>query len=100
MPNPLQPLLDQLPKPMRNKYFVVLAAFFFWMVFFDKQDIITQWRLQRMVNRLETDREYYSAEVKKADLESKDIQENRERLAREQYYMKRPDEDVFIIVEE
>jgi cell division protein FtsB len=53
-----------------------------------------------MVNRLETDREYYSAEVKKADLESKDIQENRERLAREQYYMKRPDEDVFIIVEE
>lgn len=85
---------------MRNKYFVVLAAFFFWMVFFDKQDIITQWRLQRMVNRLEVDQEYYSAEVKKADLESKDIQENRERLAREQYYMKRPDEDVFIIVEE
>ncbi len=65
MPNPLQPLLAQLPKPMRNKYFVVLAAFFFWMVFFDKQDIITQWRLQRMVNRLETDRGYYSAEVKK-----------------------------------
>jgi len=100
MPNPLQPLLNQLPTPLRNKYFVVLVAFFAWMVFFDKQDIWTQWRLQRMVNRLEEDQTYYSKQVEQAELDREDIESNRERLAREQYYMKRPDEDVFIIVEE
>lgn len=98
--NPLQPLLDQIPKPFRNRYFLVLVLFFAWMVFVDKHDVLTQWRLQKSVKTLEADMEYYKEKVEEAKQDRLDLEINREKFAREKYYMKKKDEDVFIIVEE
>lgn len=100
MANTFKAIRDQLPAPFRNKYFVVLALFFAWMIFLDKHDVLTQWRLQRTVNKLEHDREFYTKKIEEAEQERLELDINDEKFAREQYYMKKPNEDVFIIVEE
>ncbi len=64
--NPLKPLFDKVPKPLKNRYFLVLAAFFAWMIFFDKHDLLTEWRLQKTVNKLEAKKVYYQEQIKVA----------------------------------
>jgi cell division protein DivIC len=93
-------LLSLLPAPMRNKYFLILVAFFLMLLFFDKHDLITQVKLQRTVNKLESDKAHYLQKIEEAEAERDAFESNKERFAREQYKMKRPDEDIFIIVEE
>lgn len=95
--NPLQALIEEIPAPLRNKYFLVLVAFFAWMIFFDKHDFITQWQLQRTVDKLEKDKQYYSKKIEEAEQDRYDLEVNREKFAREHYYLQKSDEDVFII---
>jgi len=94
---PLQLLLDQVPAPLRNKYFLVLALFFAWMIFFDRHDFITQWQLQRSVNKLEQEKEDYTEKIEQAKKDRLDLEVNKEKFAREKYYMKKRNEDVFIM---
>ena len=98
--NPLQVLLEEIPAFLRNKYILALILFFGWMLFFDKHDVITQWRLQRTVNRLEEDKAFYREKIEEAKKERLEIEINKEKLARERYFMKKDGEDVFIIVDE
>ena len=95
--NPLQPLLDRVPAPFKNKYFLVLVLFVFWMVFFDRSDMLTQWRLQNSVEKLEEDKVYYSKKIKEAQQERLDLEVIKEKFAREKYYLQKQNEDVFII---
>lgn len=94
-----QPLLDLIPPPFRNRYFLVLAVFFFWMIFIDKHDVVTQWRLQRTLNKLEAEKAYYHQKIEQAERDRQNLQTNGEKFARERYYMKKQGEDVFIIEE-
>ena len=98
--NPLQPLLDKVPGPLKNKYFLVLAAFFAWIIFFDRHDLLTEWRLQTTVNKLEADKLYYIKQIKLAKQKRMEQEVNEQKFARERYFMKKQGEDVFIIVEE
>lgn len=95
-----QRLLDQVPKPLRNKYFLVLVLFFGWMIFADKHNVITQWRLQNSVNKMEEDKEFYTKKIEEARANKEDYQGDTEKYARERYHMKKKDEDVYIIVDE
>lgn len=93
-------LWKKLPPPLRNRYFVTAIAFLAFMVFFDRHDVWTQIQLQRTVNKLEDDRVFYDERIQAAEAERRDIDVNRERFAREQYFMQRNNEDVFIITNE
>ncbi len=93
-------LSSRLLKNFGNKYFVVLVLFAGWIIFFDKHDVITQFRLQRTVNKLELEKEQYREKIKQAQQDQLDLENNTEKYARERYYMKRGDEDVFIIERE
>ena len=95
--NPLQPFLDQIPAPMRNIYFLSLAVFFAFMIFIDKHDFLTQYRLQETLNKLERDKVYYQEKIKEVKKDQRDIHNNKEKFAREHYYLNKQDEDVFII---
>jgi cell division protein FtsB len=86
-----------VPAPLRNRYFLAIAIFFAWMIFLDKHDILTQWRLQRTVDKLQEDKAFYSQEIEQAEQERLELDINDEKFARERYYMKKSDEDVFII---
>lgn len=97
--NPLQIIAKKLPKPLRNKYFLAIAIFAAVMIFFDKHDLLTQWKLRGSVKRLEHDKAYYEARLEQAKADQENINENKEQFAREKYHMHKPGEDVFIIEE-
>ena len=98
--NPLQLLRDQLPRPLRNRYVLSLIVFFIWMTFADTHNFFVQWRLQRTVDKLQEDIAAYKAKVRAAEVARYDMEINREKFAREKYFMKKANEDVFIVIPE
>ncbi|WP_116126114.1 FtsB family cell division protein [Lewinella sp. IMCC34183] len=97
--NPITALWMQVPAYLRNRYFVTLVLFLVLMVFVDRHDVGTQFRLHATVDRLEDDLQRYDRLTAEAEAEKLDMEQNRERFARENYYMQQDDEDVFIIVD-
>ncbi|TAK33985.1 MAG: hypothetical protein EPO28_16700 [Saprospiraceae bacterium] len=97
--NPLHILLNRLPKPLRNKYILALLVFSALMIFLDKHDLLTQLKLGRSLNRLEQDTAYYKGKIKEAKADQQNIENNKEKFAREKYYMHKSDEEVFVVPE-
>lgn len=86
---------------LRNKYFLVIVGFATWMLFFDRNDMISQYEYSSEVSKLQQEKDFYlaqTASVKKdlAELDSNLI--TIEKFAREKYFMKKDNEDVFVIV--
>jgi cell division protein FtsB len=86
---------------MKNKYVLTILIFVIWIVLLDPNNLISRVREIRTRNRLNREKEYYMERIdedrrKLNALRTSD--ENLERYAREQYRMKKPDEDLFIIV--
>lgn len=92
-----------IPDWMKNKYLIVGVTYLTYMLLFDSNNYISQYRLYREVKGLEYEHQYFQSELKKVKKERKQLfsdQRNLERFARENYYMKMPDETVFVVVEE
>lgn len=98
--NPWTAIWERLPRPLQNKYYLTLVVFFFWLVFLDRHNLWTQWRLTGAVQRLGDDREFYQKKIKEVREEAEEFEQTKEKFARENYFMKRRGEDVFIIKEE
>lgn len=91
-----------------NKVAKVPGAFYiftgsfvlFWMIFFDSNDFISQFQRSRTLKELESQEAFYLENIRKvqADKEmmTKDVS-TQERYAREEYRMKKPTEEVYII---
>lgn len=91
--------MNARPRP-RNKYILTLAAFLAWMVFFDREDLSTQWARHRQLVDLERSRDYYRQQIALARSELDSIKRHPaalERIARERYLMKKDAEDLFVI---
>lgn len=97
--NPFQTVWQQLPAPLQNRYYLTLVIFFFIMIFLDRHSVWTQFRLYRAQQRLESDKAFYQEKIREAGEEAEDFELTKEKFAREHYYMKRRDEDVYIIQE-
>ncbi|MEZ4951719.1 MAG: hypothetical protein R2879_12830 [Saprospiraceae bacterium] len=95
--NPVQPFLEFIPKPLRNRYALVGLTLLAWVLLFDKNDLFTQMSLQQSLNKIEADKTFYKEEIQKINTEKSNFKKNAEKHAREKYFMSRPDEDVFII---
>lgn len=88
---------------IRNKYLVSTAFVFLWVLFFDQNNLMDRYKLVREVNQLEKDHEYYLERIHLDSarlIELKTSPENLEKFAREQFLMKKDNEDIFVIVEE
>ncbi len=91
-----------LLKMVRNKYIMSVLAFLVWILFFDRNDMITQWERKKELQKLETSKAYYEAEIAVTQKELADLERDTrvlEKFAREKFFLKRPNEDVFIITE-
>ena len=85
-----------------NKYLIVFLSFAVFVTFFDEHNLIERWKSSQKIKQLEGELEFYQEEIKatrqkKNELQSSD--ENLEKFAREHYYMKKSNEDIFIIKE-
>ena|ERR1700748_1268345 len=86
----------------RNKYFLVFIAFLVWMVFFDKNDLFSQYQYRQEVSKLKQEKEFYQKETAKVSKDLDELTSNPQKLekfAREKYLMKKDNEDVFVIVQ-
>lgn len=95
--------MKRLLELLRNKYFLAIAAFAIWMTFFDKNDMLSQYEYRTEVNKLETEKEFYTKEITSVKKDLKELDSNlntAEKFAREKYFMKKDNEDVFVIVKE
>lgn len=80
-----------------NKYFLTGLCFVVWVLFFDKHNLFTQQKISHSVERLKEEKKSYGIMLEKAKQERKDIEFNKEKLAREGYLMHKEDEVVWII---
>lgn len=93
----------KVPRLLKNKYVLVLLAAAVWMTFFDKYSAISQFKMRDNIAKLQADKEMYQMEILDSDYEISKIKTDKnevERYAREHYWLKKDNEDVFIIVEE
>jgi len=87
----------------RNKYFVATAAFVVWMLFFDKNDMLSQYEYRSEVSKLQEEKDFYEKETDQVKQDLKELSTNlksAEKFAREKYFMKKDNEDVFVIIKE
>ena len=90
-----------IQKYVVNKYFVTIFLFLMWMVFFDSTSFLVINELNGEVNKYETQLAYYKSEYQKNDEFYKKLMNNKdekEKYARENYFMKKPNEEIFILV--
>ena len=93
-------LLQHIPAWLKNKYFIASMAFVAWIIFFDRNDIITQLQRRHELNDLQLTKENFTKKITEERKELNQLQTNPailEKYAREKYYMKRDNEDLFII---
>ena len=93
-------LLAQLPTWLRNKFFIAFAAFTIWMLFFDERDVFTMRHHRQELRELQQIKRYYTEQINQERTELENLKNNPatlEKYARERYYMKRDNEDLFLI---
>ncbi|HWR34170.1 MAG TPA: septum formation initiator family protein [Chitinophagaceae bacterium] len=95
-------LLNHIPAWLKNKYFISFAAFCVIMLFLDKNDIFTQTGRRNELNEWQQKKKYYTKEIKELRKEADELANNPgaiEKTSREKFYMKRDNEELFIIPE-
>jgi cell division protein FtsB len=94
-------MLQQLLPYLKNKYVIVLLLFIVWISFFDRHNLVSQFRQKQKLQEIEQHREYYQEQITndtRALDELMSDEKNLEKFAREKYRMKKDDEDIFVIV--
>jgi cell division protein DivIC len=86
-------------KPFKNVFILILTVFIIWMIFFDANSYLIHHELNSDIDDLEAEKEYYQKEIEKDKKAIKKLstEEGLEKFAREEYYMKRDSEEIFII---
>jgi len=86
-------------KFLSTRYILVLLFLVVWILFLDDASYLRHRTLNKEINNLENSKKYYKNEIRKDQKQIKELQniEKIEHYAREKYYMKKPNEDVYII---
>lgn len=93
---------NKIPGFIKNYYFLFGSFFIVWMLFVDSNDFGRQIGLTKKYNNLQDQKEYYldkKVEVLKDKAELTTNMDLLEKFARENYLMKRPNEDLYVIVD-
>ena len=96
-------MLNRLLRPLRNFYVATGLVLLVWMLFFDANDLPTQVRNWWKLRELEKDAVFFQDKIRDVQNQRQEVLGNdrlREKYARERYLMKKPTEDVFVIVDE
>jgi cell division protein FtsB len=93
--------IEKIPPFLRNKYLLTIIIFILWLLLLDSNNLISTHKEMKNLKKLKSDREYYVQRIeedKRKLYELKTDDRNLEKFAREQYRMKKPDEDLYIIL--
>lgn len=81
---------------VQKKYYILIISFVVYLLFFDRYNLINQWKLSATINEMEEEIEYYEQEIQKTKELREKINSDLEKFARERYLMHREDEDIFV----
>jgi cell division protein DivIC len=100
-------MIKYLKKISKNKYFkfftnlyvITSLLFLFWMIFMDTNSLIFHKELNNEIRDLTEQRNKLKIEIEKDKKLIKDLNDidNYEKFARENFYMKKDDEEIYII---
>ncbi len=86
-----------------RKYIVTIILFVIWLSIFDKNSVINNLKNRNKLLKLNHEKEFWLEKIKQDSTslyQLKTDDNNLEKYAREQYLMHKPNEDIFIIVED
>lgn len=86
-------------KILSNRYVLILLIFAFWMFFLDSNSWLVHHELDQEIKELQVNKKYYEKEIAKDRTIINKLNDSfeLESYARQHYYMKRPNEDIYII---
>lgn len=85
---------------LKNKFTLILIVFLGWILFFDQNNILERVQNLNQLHQLEKDKAYYIEKIRQDSAKLRELRtdkKNLEKFAREQYLMKKKNEDVFVI---
>ena len=85
---------------LKNKYFLAVVIFAVWVSFFDRNDLFTQYDRKQELKKLETSAAFYQKEIANTKKDLTDLNNNPailEKVARENYYLKKANEEIFLV---
>lgn len=82
-----------------NKYVLLSLIFAGWMLFLDSNSWLIHHELDEEIEELNSSKRHYQTEISKdkAIIDQLNDSLELEKFARQQYFMKRPNEDIYII---
>jgi hypothetical protein len=97
----IKAFFDRIPPILKNKYLITGVAFLVVILFLDRNNLISQYRMRKELNGLRRELKFYQEQAYKDSLEYTRLMSDSlelEKLGREKYLMKRDSEDVYIII--
>lgn len=95
-------IFQRIFRHLKNKYVAGIVFFVIWLSFFDQNNMIDRYKTRRQLERLKADKAYYLKKIAADSARLKELKsdaDHLEKFAREQYLMKKDNEDIFIIKE-
>lgn len=84
----------------KQKYFFTILAFIVWMLFFDSNDLFYIAKQKKELNTLNSQKKFLTNENLELAQQSEELfssKKNLEKFARERYFFKKADEDIYIL---
>ena len=97
----LKKFLRRIPRWMMNRYFLVSLGALVWMIFFDHNNLWSQYKLWSELRDLKAKKISYDTKVQETEAEKASLMSSSaamEKFAREHYFMKKDNEDLYVIV--
>ncbi len=81
---------------------LIVILFIVWMLFFDTNSYLIHRELDKEIDGLKDNTEFYQKQIDddKSFIQKMDDSEEMEKFAREKYYLKKENEDIYIIEHE
>ncbi len=86
-----------IPASWVNKFTIVGLMFFVWIAFFDDHNLINSYKISQGLKQMEAEKQEQIEKIAEAKKHWKDLENNKEKFAREKYFMHKEDEEIFII---
>ncbi|MEN8929505.1 MAG: hypothetical protein ABF242_06265 [Flavobacteriales bacterium] len=95
----LKSFWQKVPQFMKNKWAISFSVLFIWVLFFEDVNLFSLYKTKRKINKLEQEWDFKESRIMQAEEKKALILKDPEKYARETFWMKKSDEELFIIKE-
>ena len=92
-------MISKILNLLKKTYIIIIILFVIWMIFFDTNSLLMHFELNKKIKKLENQKTYYQNEIKKDRASINEIESDSgiEKYAREKLFMKKENEEIFLI---